>query len=735
MSVADVFTACYTTIMAVAAVADASNKDGRRRKLDRRLEDAKADLVRVMRMAPEFERSAKYTSASTPRSPTPSSSLVEALTSICVSDGRLVRHIEEAPRRNRRRDRLHFEFGLRRKPYHDAALRSLDGILEAMVTEEDQVLARQREPGSPVQLARNSEMLDGLVNDLMSEAYTRDFPRDLEVRKRWVQSLDGAWTALKLLRSEGYPKYELPTTDLAWTSKVRRELNDSLRTIFQSWEQHRQERTTHSLKSKTHFWVAKICHNILVASVPPGIQTYNLLILGLTRLGEHDLAQVVVKSFLDYSQMLPTQQTLVSLLHHYRAKGNLLGFYGIIRRFIGADIRGMKLRRAPVKSVAEDPFLFKWAQASDIAITDNFVIERAQLNEDVFDALIKGLLSFSQVRHAAIVFASHFRSCAGMPVLMDLLERILGSLDVTAAHILLRRLVHHVDLLQPLLIRPGAYARRLAGNIQLLIAMASRVPFSRTLSMASRRSSLPDLITMRCQRLLTTLHLANLSAYVHRLSRALWRVGDILKLGTSSENVSTALAVLNRFATLQSQAEKRDAKMRRVGRFVIVDESVERELRRCSALLEEFCHIVSDEMPPVYQAYMQRTTLPFTMRFQSWLAITSTASPYEKLHQQVIDGAAVAHFFEERLRWILLAPLLRVAQAQHATIYEGSKSRFLLLPTFNNTFRSAWEKLVLPEKIWKPVLTNSRYLEKRKQGPPSYALPPDGASGCLESHE
>ena len=276
VSLADVFTACYTTIMAVAAVTDASRKDERKKKLERRLENAKVDLARVMRMAPELEQSARYKSASAPKSPTPSSSLVDALTSICVSDGRLRRHMEGKPRRDRRRDRLYLEFGLRRRFQHDSVLGSLDGIREAMAAEELQRRPRQREPGSAVQLSRHSQMVDGLVNDLMSEAYAHDFPDNLETRRRWVQSLDGAWTALKLLRSEDYPRYELPTTDMAWTSKVRRELNDSLRTLFSSWEQKQNEKTTHSLQSRAHFWVAKLCHNLLVSAVPPGIETYRV---------------------------------------------------------------------------------------------------------------------------------------------------------------------------------------------------------------------------------------------------------------------------------------------------------------------------------------------------------------------------------------------------------------------------------------------------------------------------
>ena len=668
MSVADVFTACYTTIMAVAAVADASHKDERRKQLDRRLEDAKADLARVMRMAPELEQAARYTSTTTPRSPTPSSSLVEALTSICVPHGQLRRHLEDAVRRTRRRDRLHLEFGLRRKPYHDAVLGHLDGAREAVAAE---VPTRQREPASVVQLLRNSEMVDGLVNDLMSQAYARDFP-DLEARRRWVQSLDGAWTALRLLRSEGYPGYKLPTTDAGWTAEVRRELDDSIRTLFQQWEQKRGATTTRPLERKVHIWVAKICHNLLVASVPPGIQTYNALVLGFTQLGEHDLAQVVVKSFLDYSQMVPTQQTLVCLLHHYRASGNIVGFYAMLRRFIGTDSRGVKLRRAPVRAVAEDPFLFRWAQTSDIAIVDNLVVERARIDEDVFDALVRGLLSFGQIRHATIVCASHFGSCVGTPVFMGLVERVLGSLDVTAAHILLKSFVDHVDLLTQLLLRPGSYARLLSGNIRLLIALVSGPP-PRGLSKSPRRSRTPQTIVTRCQQLVAALHIAEMSTHLHRVGRMLSRVADAVGAGADGESIDTALMVLNRFAVLQLQAEKREAGIRRVARFVVVDEDVERELRRGASLLEEFCHVVSDKTPLVYQSFLRRRTLPFAIRFQSWLAMTSTSSSYEHLHRQVLDGIAVVRYFESRLKWILLGPLLRRAQAQDSAIYQGSK--------------------------------------------------------------
>ncbi len=53
-----VFTACYTAIMATAAVLDAGQKDKRRQELDRQIDEAKSDLANLMEQssAQDFAR-------------------------------------------------------------------------------------------------------------------------------------------------------------------------------------------------------------------------------------------------------------------------------------------------------------------------------------------------------------------------------------------------------------------------------------------------------------------------------------------------------------------------------------------------------------------------------------------------------------------------------------------------------------------------------------------------------
>ena len=63
---------------------------------------------------------------------------------------------------------------------------------------------------------------------------------------------------------------------------------------------------------------AKICYNLLVSDVPPGIRNYNSLILGFSELNEHNLARAVVDSFLFKSQLKPTRATMLCLLQHYQ---------------------------------------------------------------------------------------------------------------------------------------------------------------------------------------------------------------------------------------------------------------------------------------------------------------------------------------------------------------------------------------------------------------------------------
>ena len=76
----------------------------------------------------------------------------------------------------------------------------------------------------------------------------------------------------------------------------------------------------------------------MIAKVPPGIQTINVLIHGFTQVGEHTLARTVVEYLLRGTQLRPTTLTWICLLNHYAASQDLIGFHRVPTRHTGSHL-------------------------------------------------------------------------------------------------------------------------------------------------------------------------------------------------------------------------------------------------------------------------------------------------------------------------------------------------------------------------------------------------------------
>lgn len=341
---------------------------------------------------------------------------------------------------------------------------NFDMIAESIQEESQPGGIIHREPLTNQQFERYHGMMNKLVDSLIIQSYYDETPSDPEFARKSLNSLDSAWTAIRLLRSEGYPRYNHPGVDRAAAEEGRTKLTDMLRKLFDSWDD----------LTRPKYQVAKICYNLLVCPVPPSIHHYNALILGFTRKRMHNLSDLVVESFLDESRLRPTPQTVACLLLHYRHKDDILGFYGIIRRILALDNRGLLTRRRWSEEVMQIPDLRKWAKQPEVttSLKGNWVIERPMRNRDIYETLVSGLLHFGRVKDAAKVFVASLQEKWGISVelFIQLLRHCLYSLDAPAADILLRGFVQNARVMNALVLRANC-PRRLAEHLYPLLNM------------------------------------------------------------------------------------------------------------------------------------------------------------------------------------------------------------------------------------------------------------------------
>lgn len=385
-----------------------------------------------------------------PRAPM---SAIEALNSICDTEEALERFAPAERNFNKFLQSLHRLYDPEER-FGSAWIDHLGPNLATVQLAVDQAQRQDdgteaREPMTSVQFEKFYSMVNKMVDRLVSESYLVEFPNDPERARRNFESLDSAWTAIRMLRSEGYPRYNHPSIDPQATKRARDQLADKIRVLFEAWGVDRA--------AKPKFQVAKICYNLLVCPVPPSIHQYNLLLVGFLRKAHYSLGDIVVKSLLEDSRFRPTPETLVCLLVHYRQKQDIKGFYHIIRRMMAIDNRGLLIKRRWYEDVINIPALHRWARQPEVttSLQANWVVERPSRGQDVYEALVSGLLGFGRVKDAVKVFIGSLQERIGISVdlFINLLKQCLYTLDASTADLLSRGLIDNAEVVISLLLR------------------------------------------------------------------------------------------------------------------------------------------------------------------------------------------------------------------------------------------------------------------------------------------
>lgn len=463
-------TACYTTILSTAAVLDAHYKYGRRHELDGKIKGARRCLARQL----EFHSLVRHEyvdveDRTPPMRHTPLGA-IEALNSICKMEESIERHVASNKNLYDFLRTIHRTYDPEEKlgnRYVDYLGQNLDVVDDAVQEEAEARATEGRQPLTNTQFEMYHAMVNRLVDKLIIQSYYDEFPEDPERARRNLESLDSAWTAIRMLRSEGYPRYNHPSFEPVAAREQEDKLNNMIRLLFDEWNVDKR-------KAKPKFQVAKICYNLLVCAYPPSIYHYNTLLLGFTRKSHYNLTDIVVESLLHDSRLRPTTQTIVCLLLHYRRKRDMSGFYNIIRRLMAIDNRGMLIRRKWYEDVLKYPILRPWASSPQVttSLKANWVIERPARNQDIYEALVSGLLAFGRIKDAAKVFVASLQERIGTSVelFIQLLKQCLYQLDAPAAEIVLQGLIDNAEVTVSLFIRDNC-PTKLAEHLYPIVNM------------------------------------------------------------------------------------------------------------------------------------------------------------------------------------------------------------------------------------------------------------------------
>ncbi|KAI0843944.1 hypothetical protein F5Y00DRAFT_249842 [Daldinia vernicosa] len=409
VTVADIFTACYTTILGTATVIDTRRKELRKKELDEKLEKARAALGSLGVQDLSSQHSGRVDN---PNSGDGSRRKEQAAANSLLRELGVLCEITRRP--------------VSRPSWMQTQLEWAQ-VEAAIVAEEQDPEGVLREPKSAQQLQRTTRTVVELVNQLIhqSRTYKSTRSQDVDAKEQENNVDDAVYEELKdILQTFHYPSYNQPNEDPSDAARTRSLLGESIRRIFNN-----------ATNSKDI--VAKICYNLLTAGVPPSIHTYNTLIAGFNRIQRPDLAQTVVDSYIYRTTWPATEQTAVCLLNHYQGINREDGIRDIIQRMRGVRGDGLHFRIIDKKAIYTREWL-AWA-IENCASRKYAYVERMRRTDAVFTSIIKGWLYCGELGNAGAAFVTCVRYGGSVTIqtLQELFTACLSTVDYTAA----RRLV------------------------------------------------------------------------------------------------------------------------------------------------------------------------------------------------------------------------------------------------------------------------------------------------------
>lgn len=120
--------------------------------------------------------------------------------------------------------------------------------------------------------------------------------------------------------------------------RTPKELNVSLQSLLKD---HKRQRIT------TPTLLARICYNLSVSHLPPNLDTYNTLLLGLSAANQTDVVTHVIRS-LKQCNLRPNETSIAAILNHYTVTDDASSFVHFVETMRGKHL-GLSLARPDIR--------------------------------------------------------------------------------------------------------------------------------------------------------------------------------------------------------------------------------------------------------------------------------------------------------------------------------------------------------------------------------------------------
>jgi hypothetical protein len=565
LKISDVFTACYSTILATAAFADAKVKEDRRKEWDRVIAEAKAGVP-----GNELEDVEGTYSQPMSNSQGPILNSAENLQATVLLEPALgvpdvwmaPPRIQETPLGNKL---SLLDSQLKNIPILSASiykqktvdLRTSDSDpIDDMVGEHQDPELLPREPRKELHLRKMEEMIVKLVDRLLLQTSMFSVESSVVLGANDVrEQMNDIAERIEALRT-GF-------THLPSYSWADRESVEEQRSALHRLLSVLCHGTTPS-KPSVDLMLAKICYNLLISTAPPSIFTYNTLLREFNRLRQPHLTQIVVDSYFYESRFKINSTTGRLILDHYRIKQDPKGFNTIIKRMGGHD-KSMRIERRHTSLLWKESAK-EWALANKVIHRGSFIYQKMPRGADVFDSLICGSLEMKSVRCAIRYVRAAFREGSEVTseTLCNVIKKCLAEVDRLAGISLLRAILCwtvHCD------VSATFYTKTIRSLLYRLVSLCGMDPF-----LGSRQYlplSIPgDLL----EQMLRHMRIESLTETVERLVIRISSINNVFRdteLQLSDlDRVRTAIELLERADGWDRKHARRQRKHIVEGRWI-----------------------------------------------------------------------------------------------------------------------------------------------------------------------
>ncbi|KAM0430501.1 hypothetical protein ACHAPT_005848 [Fusarium lateritium] len=449
---AEIFTACYSSMFATAAVVDAVRKEDRRQELDRQLEETRRELteLQMLRTLETNRVTSNLAADQDEMNISQMDHLWKALKDI-YTNRPYMKEISKpvTVRVSEFLNRLQADYYQCPDETTMLALRQTDyeRLEQAIMDEEIDRSLPHRTPISQKHLHNDSRTVVHLVRQLLDRADAHDKSTSPS------PSFDEARQM-----ATGKVSYTFDSIDPARARRNRITLNRRLREVVDSPDLGLREK------------VGRVCYNLLVSAYPADMHTYNTLIVAFDKHGHKYMSEPLVNSFFYYRRLQPTPSTFVAILNHYKNSQNHGRFLRALACLTGLDTQtGAKLGRRHVDDLI--PTQVQERRDKSSTRTGDWIWEHAPLNKPLIEAVIGGLLHFRLFDQAAIFFVSCMKAnvVLGTNTIKQLFDECILALDWKAAVRLIQGFTNCPNAWQSMLMGRNEGTTYLIGRLHVLL--------------------------------------------------------------------------------------------------------------------------------------------------------------------------------------------------------------------------------------------------------------------------